>query len=103
MKKCFKRISLCLFFLAIANFMLLWCIGLSLGGSALNGKVERGHYYLGNHGDLTEVSESTWNYRYYHEVSVLITHPLGIGSAVLADKLDRTNFIKSQRKPHGRT
>jgi len=89
MKKCFKRISLCLFFLAIVNFTLLWSISLFLGGSAVNGKAEDGRYYLGNHGDLTEVSEATWNYCYYHEVSVMITHPLGIGSMALAHQLEQ--------------
>jgi len=89
MKKYWKRISLCLFFLAIINFTLLWITGLSLGGSAVNGKVEHGHYYLGNHGDLTEVTEPTWNYCYYHEISVLVTHPLGLGSMALADRLEK--------------
>lgn len=93
-----KKISRFLFIVMFVNFTLLWCIGLSLGGSALNGKIDRGHYYLGNHGDLTEVTESTWNYCYYHEVSVLITHPLGIGSMVLADRLEKKS--KSAEMSH---
>lgn len=96
MKKSFKRISLCLFFLAFVNFTLLWFISLFLGGSALNGKTEDGRYYLGNHGDLTEVSEATWNYCFYHEVSAIITHPLGLGSMALADKLEKREQAQSR-------
>ena len=87
MKEFFLGISLCLFILAFVNFTLFWSVSLCLGGDALNGKIENGHYYLANHGELKEVSEATWNYSYYHSVSVLITHPLGIGSMALAHKL----------------
>ncbi len=37
------------------NFLLFFISSLLLGGDGLNGKIEAGHYYLGNHGDYTEV------------------------------------------------
>ena len=89
MKKLFKTISVILFVVMGANFTTFFIIGLALGGSALNGKVEQGHYYLGDHGKMTEVSEQVWNYSYCHSVSVFITHPLGIGSMWLADKFEK--------------
>lgn len=89
MKQWFKTIGFGLFFLAIINFTMFWCIGLYFGGDAISGTVKGGRYYLSNHGELTEVSESVWNYSYYHTISVWITHPLGIGGMVLVSKLEK--------------
>ena len=35
-----------------------------IGGSAGNGYCEGSHYYVGNHGFYTEVSEGIWNISY---------------------------------------
>lgn len=75
-----KRLAQGLFFLAIANFLFFLAISIYLGGDAFNGKVEKGHYYLLSHGRLTEVSPRVWKYSWWHEVSVFITHPLGIAA-----------------------
>ena len=32
----------------------------ALGGDALTGRVEDGHWFLGNHGQLLEVGHATW-------------------------------------------
>lgn len=60
------------FLLAVFNFPLWMVIDRSQGGSALNGKVENGRYYLGDHGQYTEVSQSVYSInRTYETVSVI--------------------------------
>lgn len=37
-----------------------------LGGDAVNGYVQAGHYFVCEHGACTEVSSVAWNYSYWH-------------------------------------
>ena len=46
-------------YLGMLNFVLSFLSVLLLGGDGLNGKVEAGHYYLGNHGVYIEIVTST--------------------------------------------
>jgi hypothetical protein len=64
--------------IGIINFALFFVIALLIGGDALNGKVEAGHYYLGNHGKYTEVSFIVYAYSTFHTVSLFFTHPLAM-------------------------
>jgi hypothetical protein len=64
--------------LALVNFAAFFCIALLIGGDALNGHSDAGHYYLNNHGRLTEVSRAVFTYSKWHAISVLVTHPLAI-------------------------
>jgi hypothetical protein len=75
-----------LFVVAMVNFTAFFIAALVLGGDALNGKVEDGHYYLRNKRKYTEVSRDVWLYSRAHAISVLVTHPLGAfgGGALLA-------------------
>jgi hypothetical protein len=63
---------------ALINFTLFCIVGVCIGGDALSGKVEDGHYYVSSHGKLTEVSPNVWHYSRCHAISVWITHPLAI-------------------------
>jgi len=56
--------------LALVNFVSFFAGCLYLGGDALNGKIEDGHFYLSNHGKLTEVSEGVYRYSQLHALSV---------------------------------
>src|SRR5262249_53426354 len=64
---------------AILNFVAFLAISLYLGGDAVNGKVEAGHYYLFGlrakpwQKGYTEVSESVFNYSRWHVYSLWIT------------------------------
>ena len=64
--------------IAWVNFLVFWIVAVSIGGDAFSGKVVNGHYFVSNHGRLTEVSPTVWRYSRIHTVSVWITHPVGI-------------------------
>ncbi|WP_342360320.1 hypothetical protein [Terrarubrum flagellatum] len=70
--------------IAAANFLSFAAISSFIGGDALNGKYEAGHYFLNNHGRLTEVSESVFNYSKWHARSLFLTHPLAILAGLVA-------------------
>ena len=64
------------FFLCILNFGAFIGISRLLGGDANNGKVEPGHYYVGDHGHYTEVGGAVYQYSRWHARSIWITHSL---------------------------
>lgn len=66
------------FALAVMNFVAFFVIATRLGGDALNGNVVDGHYFLGSHGHLTEVSAGRCAFSLWHARSVFVTHALGI-------------------------
>jgi hypothetical protein len=68
------------------NFIAFAIIASHLGGDALNGKVEYGHYYLMEHGRYTEVSRNVWIYSRIHAISAIALHPgpLVLAGAVMA-------------------
>lgn len=103
------RIGAALFALALVNFLAYSVHTGSLGGSAYNGERVAGwrsvsaggqqytegngpapvraggRYYVSAHGRYTEVTEQQWRSVRAHEVTVYITHPLGllVGGALL--------------------
>src|SRR5262245_4069370 len=72
-----------LFFLALVNFGAFAVSTFVLGGDALSGKQEDGHFYVSHKGNYTEVSEAAWRYSLAQSLSVFVTHPLGMLGAVL--------------------
>lgn len=42
----------------------------------MNGKIEGGHYYLGEHGHFTEVSRQVYTYSRNHAQFMILTHGL---------------------------
>ena len=60
------------------NFMLFMVIFTMLGGSAITGYVENGHYYFTNHAVDTEVSEMVWTLSYMYTVATCLTFPLNV-------------------------
>ena len=73
-----------IFYLGMLNFMLFFLSALLLGGDGLNGKVEAGRYYLGNHGAYTEVIYPVYWLSRFWGIALLVTWPLVILSALLA-------------------
>jgi len=63
-------------FIGVVNFLLFALISAFIGGDAINGKIENGHYYLANHGRLTEVSAFIFGYSQLHIYSLFVTFPL---------------------------
>jgi hypothetical protein len=62
--------------IAMPNFIIFVVVAMSIGGDALNGKVEGGHYFLADHGVYTEVNYKTFLYSKIHAISVIVTHSL---------------------------
>ena len=78
-----QRICNALCFLAVANFLAFAIITSILGGDALNGKIEDGHYYLRYGSRYTEVSAMVFQYSRLHALSLFVTHPLAMFASFL--------------------
>ena len=68
----------------IANFLAFFVISLWLGGTAWNGTVENGKYYLGEHGRFTEVSQRVFRYSRIHAGLMVISMLAGLVLLVAA-------------------
>jgi hypothetical protein len=65
-----------------------------LGGSAMNGRIENGKYYVGEHGRYTEVSATAFERSRWHERSAIATTALMLlagGVWVAAAKAQRSH------------
>jgi hypothetical protein len=80
-----KILGIALIVLVVGNFFLQQIIAESLGGDAVNGKIEGGRYYVGRgHGTYTEVSESVFQYSKIHTYVMIGSIPLAwIGGMLL--------------------
>ena len=74
----FDRIALRIRLVAVANFALLALGAFLLGGDALSGHAEGGHYFLGSAGKFVEVSRFVWIYSYVHVISNFVTFGLAV-------------------------
>ena len=81
-----RKLGKVLVFGALVNFMAFFVISMSLGGDALNGRIdEDGDHLVSNHGRLTKVEPWVWRFSRAHALSVFVTHPLGmLGGLLLA-------------------
>ncbi len=61
--------------LGIANFGAFLLISLWLGGDAVNGHSMNGHYFLNDHGQLTETTRGVFLYSKIHAYSLFISGP----------------------------
>ena len=66
------------FVLWVANFLVFGAVSVMIGGDALNGHSDGAHYFLDQHGKLTEVSRSVFQYSRTHELLTLVTLPIAI-------------------------
>lgn len=60
------------------NFFWFMAEASALGGDALNGYAQNGHFFVGSHGDYREVGRDTWEWSRAHSISLFFTHPLAI-------------------------
>lgn len=60
------------------NFAAFVVIAIRIGGDAMNGHAAGGHYYLADHGTLTEVSRQVFVYSEIHVISVWVLTALVI-------------------------
>ena len=73
-----KKLSFTLAIVGALNFTIFLIIGLYEGGSASAGKIEDGRFYLGEHGNYTEVSSKNFHRSEFQSKTLWITHPLAI-------------------------
>ena len=66
---------------SMLNFVVFVCLALFLGGDALSGKVQDGHYFLSDHGKLQEVSRAVFTYSRWHSISLVVSWPFVLASA----------------------
>ena len=87
--------------LCCLNFVVFFFVAIAIGGDAVNGKIVGGHFYLANHGKLTEVSEAVFTYSRWHVYSLIVTHPLAMLSGYLAkqEQTVRKQKLLSDRSP----
>ena|ERR1019366_4948982 len=79
----------CLAVFAFVNFFTFWIAAGLLGGDAINGKIENGHYFLRSHAHLKEVSSAVFFYSRIHCLSAMA------GIFILAIAVVQFNYRKS--------
>jgi hypothetical protein len=76
----------------VLNFLIFVAGAIYLGGDAVNGKVEDGHYYLfGVRTEsvrkvYTEVTEPVFTYSRWHVYSIFVTWPLVMAAALASNR-----------------
>lgn len=81
--------------LGILNFMLFVFISMIIGGDALNGRIENGHYYLGGGGRQTTVPYIVFLYSNIHAYTVIFSWPILMiaGCVSLATWPEKSGFL----------
>jgi hypothetical protein len=93
-KKLYGRICLALVVVAVVNFISYSVVGAMIGGEALNGKSDGGHYFLFDHGKLTEVSHAVFIYSWIHGASMFVTQVVGALALLTAWRLGLLGFTR---------
>jgi hypothetical protein len=75
--------GLILLVVGVLNFIAFAVHCAMLGGSAGNGTVRDGRYFVSEHGKETEVSQTTFYWSSLHSKSVFISHPLAMIGLIL--------------------
>ena len=77
-----SKVCLCswIFGIALVNFAVFWLATVYLGGSAIGGKFEGGHFYLSSKGRYVEVSQSAFTFSRWHAYTMFGTHALAFAA-----------------------
>jgi hypothetical protein len=62
----------------VLNFGVFVFVALIIGGDAISGKIIDGHFFVSQHGRLTEVSPAIFRYSRFHAFSQFVTWPIAI-------------------------
>lgn len=81
MKTAFDWTMIFLMIVTLTNFIVFTVIALYLGGTAMNGRISEGHFYLGQYGHYLEVSRHVFIYSQWHGYSVFVTFVLSFIAA----------------------
>jgi hypothetical protein len=83
-----KRISkvvIALSPITLLNFIAFLIVTYHLGGDAVNGKIVSGHYYVGSHGQYSEVGFGTFLYSAIHTCATVLTFVLFISLLLVVE------------------
>ena len=69
--------------LCALNFVAYVIVAANIGGDALNGKIVGGHFYLGEKGKFTEVTEAVYTYSLWHTYIVFASVALFFPAMVM--------------------
>jgi hypothetical protein len=81
----------------VINFVAIGVVSIFLGGSALEGTVENGHYYLNRPGrrHRPEVSAAVWNFSWWQGMTAL--SGIGVVGAVSVAAAGCSAVLRRQR------
>jgi len=94
-----RTVRLCkvIFVACMTNYAAFVVESRIIGGTAVVVKASSGHYYVGDHARLREVSRGLFMYSRIHSMSIYATQALGLASVVIA-----AASILSGRRTDGR-
>lgn len=75
------------------NLVAFGVVAALIGGDALNGHESAGHYYLSNHGTLTEVNRGVFLYSKIHAILASVLQFLVLFSLILAWRRGRRSRL----------
>src|SRR5688572_7208463 len=82
---------------AVSLFFVLLTNSSKLGGGTLSGKVENGHYFVGNPRGYTEVTRQEYQTTKMLEIAVIIVWPIALFGLMYVER-DRTNAFGQHLK-----
>ncbi|HUJ24824.1 MAG TPA: hypothetical protein VLW85_02320 [Myxococcales bacterium] len=74
----FRSFTRRLALVAFADFIAFYVVTLVVGGDGLSGTEQAGHYFVSNHGRLTEVSHAAWLFTRLQALSLFVLIPLAL-------------------------
>lgn len=77
------KFGLILLIVGVVNFIVFVTVALIIGGDAWSGEIKDGHFFVSDHGGLTEVSRNVFYYSKVHAISTMVTHPLAAFGGLL--------------------
>lgn len=77
------RAALLVIALCALNFVTYIIAAANIGGDAVNGKIVGGHFYLGEKGNFTEVTEAVYTYSLWHTYIVFASVALFFPAMVM--------------------
>jgi hypothetical protein len=87
-----------LFLVGVLNFMIFMAFCMNIGGSAGNGEIRDGRYFVNEHGRDHEVTARTFELNQIHGRSLFITHPMAfLGVLILATSSSKGHHAKPLR------
>jgi hypothetical protein len=76
-----RKLATVLGALWILNLVVYIGVAVLIGGDAINGHIDSGHYFLATHGRLTEVTRATFEYSRWHTYILWVHFLVAFGLA----------------------